>query len=146
MTALAHSILRGLADPADAVAAALERMVVEGSADPDRFKAIVVSEARTLRTKTLRTRRQEAPIGLLTDLAELEESLAHGGRGLRPFFAESFDTAVRDLPDDERDAWVLTELRGITDREAAEHLGVSHMTVNRRRKQAVIRIREELAA
>lgn len=146
MTTLAHSILRGLADPADAVAAALERMVVEGSADPARFKALVASEARTLRTKTLRTRRQEAPIGLLTDLAELEESLATG-RGLPlslASFPEDFDYAVRGLPESERDAFILTALRGLTTREAADVLDVSHMTVARRADAARDRLGEEL--
>lgn len=144
MTSLARSILRGLADPADAVAAALERLIQEGSADPDRFEKLVYNEAHSLRTKTLRDRRREEPIGLLTDLAELEESLAHGGRGL-PFFGSAFDAAVRELPDDEREAFIVTELRGLPTREAADVLGASHMTVHRRAESARASIRKELA-
>lgn len=164
MTSLAHTILRGLADPGDAVASALERLIEAGSADADRFAALVANESRTLRTKTLRDRKREAPFGLLSDLALLEERIederAAKGQPLaqdqyavgQPLtfhgsaFQQTLDAAVRDLPEDERDAWFLTELRGITDREAAEHLGVSYVTVHRRRKQATIRIREELAA
>lgn len=144
MTALAYTILRGLADPADAVASALERLIEEGSADADRFAALVANEARTLRTKTLRDRRREEPIGLLPDLAEMEESLALRGRGL-PFFAEDFDRVVRDLPEIERDAFILTDLRGATDREAAELLGVSRMTVNRRADAARSLLRKEVS-
>lgn len=145
MTTLAHMILRGLADPADAVASALERLIEEGSADAARFEKLVYREANTLRTKTLRDRRRETPIGLLTDLAELEESLAHGGQGL-PFFSSAFDSAVRELPDDERDAFILTDLRGLTTREAADVLDVSHMTVQRRADSARSQIGEELTA
>lgn len=145
MTALAGSILRGLADPADAVAAALERLIEEGSADTGRFEKLVYNEAHSLRTKTLRDRRREEPIGLLPDLAELEESLARSGRGL-PFFGTTFDSAVRGLHEDERVAFIVTELRGLPTREAADVLGASHMTVHRRAESARATIREELLA
>jgi DNA-directed RNA polymerase specialized sigma24 family protein len=148
MNALAHSILRGLADPADAVASALERLVAEGSADAERFERLVSSEARTLRTKTLRNRRQEEPIGLIPDLAELEESLATG-RGLPlslASFPEDFDYAVRGLPESERDAFILTDLRGLTVREAADVLDVSKSTVDRWADAARDLLGEELTS
>lgn len=164
MTALAQSILGGIADPADAVASALERLISEGSSDSVRLEQIVYWEARALRTNTLRERKRESPFGLLTDLALLEERIederAAKGQPLtqdtlsvgQPLtfetitFSQGFDRAVRDLPDNERDAYILTDLRGITDRAAADLLGISHMTVNRRSKAATIRLREELAA
>lgn len=146
MTTLARSILRGVADPADAVASALERLIEEGSDDADRFEKLVYNEAHSLRTKTLRDRRREAPIGLLPDLAELEEERLSTGAsmGRSSFFPDAFDTALRGLPDDEREAFIVTELRGLPTREAADVLGTSHMTVHRRAESARLYIREEL--
>lgn len=61
-------------------------------------------------------------------------------------FPGDFDQAVRDLPEEERAAFILTELRGLTVREAADVLGTSKSDVDRRVSSARTSIRKELAA
>lgn len=60
-------------------------------------------------------------------------------------FRADFDRAVRQLPEDERSAFALTELRGLTVREAAGVLGESRSTIQRRCEAARTYLREELA-
>jgi RNA polymerase sigma-70 factor (ECF subfamily) len=150
MTSLARSILRGIADPADAVASALERLIEEGSVDAERFEHLTRNEANSLRTKTLRDRRRETPIGLLPDLAELEEGLlstvtSTGGPSFAlASFPEDFDAAVRALPEPERDTLILTDLRGLGQEEVAGLLDVSQPTVSRRLDAARAVLRKEL--
>jgi RNA polymerase sigma factor (sigma-70 family) len=55
------------------------------------------------------------------------------------------DMALHTMPDDARDAYILTELRGLTERDAAEMLGVSQPTIHRRAEAARNFIREEIA-
>lgn len=59
-------------------------------------------------------------------------------------FREAFDSALRALPGDERDAYILTELRGLTSRAAADVLGTSRMTTHRRAENARLHVREEI--
>lgn len=61
-------------------------------------------------------------------------------------FASDFDGALRDLDQPERDAFLLTELRGLPSREAAALLGISHTTVVSRRELATATVRKEIAA
>ena len=62
----------------------------------------------------------------------------------RRSFRAAFDTALRGLPEDERDAFILIELRGLTSREAAGVLDTSHMTIHRRAESARLQVREEI--
>lgn len=59
-------------------------------------------------------------------------------------FRVGFDQALRALPEDERDAFILTDVRGLTTREAADVLAVDHSTVVRRAQAARNTLREEL--
>lgn len=59
-------------------------------------------------------------------------------------FRVDFDRAVRGLPKDERDAFILGELRGLASREAGEILGVSHREVQLRQESARARIKHAL--
>lgn len=51
-------------------------------------------------------------------------------------FSEDLDAALRGLDEDIRDAFILTELRGLTLREAGDVLGVDNTTVMRRAERA----------
>jgi RNA polymerase sigma factor (sigma-70 family) len=88
----------------------------------------------------------ETPAGLIPDLAEIEEELA----AHRPHsaeceaFVQSFDGAVRALPSDDRVAFILTALRGLTSREAAGVLDTSHMTTHRRAENARLTVAKEI--
>ena len=46
--------------------------------------------------------------------------------------------AIDGLPDDEREAFDLVRIQGLTQVEAAKVIGVSVMTVNRRLNQALV--------
>lgn len=59
-------------------------------------------------------------------------------------FASDFDRAFRNLPRALAEAWALTELRGLTEREAASELGTSQKTVNRRCEAARNLLKESL--
>lgn len=59
-------------------------------------------------------------------------------------FAEDFDSAVRALDDEPRDAFILGELRGLTSREAGAVLGVSRTTAANRRLDATGAIKEAM--
>jgi RNA polymerase sigma factor (sigma-70 family) len=61
-------------------------------------------------------------------------------------FRYDFDLAVRGLPENERDAFIVTELRGLSEREAADVLDTSQPTVHRRAEAARNQLREEIAA
>lgn len=85
-------------------------------------------------------------------LVPLEDADNHAGVR-RPFLGvdqaslpSDFNAAVRGLPEPERDAFILTELRGLTVREAAEVMDTSKSSVDRLAQSALTTIREELAA
>jgi DNA-directed RNA polymerase specialized sigma24 family protein len=52
--------------------------------------------------------------------------------------------AIGDLPEDEREAFDLVRIQGMTQVEAAEVLGVSIKTVQRRLNRALLILTEEL--
>lgn len=61
-------------------------------------------------------------------------------------FVGRFSEGLGSLEDLDRRAYVLTEVRGLTDREAADVLGMSHMTINRRAERARNHLKEALGA
>jgi RNA polymerase sigma-70 factor (ECF subfamily) len=52
--------------------------------------------------------------------------------------------AIADLPDDEREAFDLVRIQGMTQAEAAQVLGVSAMTVKRRLDRGLRLLAERL--
>jgi RNA polymerase sigma factor (sigma-70 family) len=158
LTRRAQWILQELAPAEDAVGEALLR---QAEGDPASLETLVHMEALNLRRDTLRRYDREAPMGLGDALASL---LHPPGAPYRPSqtgqlhltapraltiegaeFHADFDRAVRALPELERDAFILTELRGLDQREAAAVLGIHQSTVSRRHQAAVDAIREEIA-
>lgn len=113
----------------------------------EHFKLIV----HGLTVDAYRRLKRELPVEPRTALPGLEEAgadvLMHG----RPAtledveFRVAFDQVLRALPEMERDAFILTELRGLTERDAAAVLGVHQSTVHRRAEAARNFIREEIA-
>jgi len=59
-------------------------------------------------------------------------------------FRGAFDNAVRAMEEDTRDPFILTELRGLTVREAGTILDVDPATVSRRAEAARTHVRREL--
>jgi RNA polymerase sigma-70 factor (ECF subfamily) len=54
-------------------------------------------------------------------------------------------TAIDDLPEDEREAFGLVRIQGLSQAEAAELLGVSAKTVQRRLNRSVLLLTEALS-
>jgi RNA polymerase sigma factor (sigma-70 family) len=79
--------------------------------------------------------------------AELREGLvpspASSGSGLTPKGRRMLQ-AIGDLPEDERESFDLVRIQGMTQVEAAEVLGVSIKTVQRRLNRALLILTEEL--
>jgi RNA polymerase sigma factor (sigma-70 family) len=78
---------------------------------------------------------------------ELREGLvpapASSGSGLTPDARRILET-IDGLPADEREAFDLVRIQGLTQGEAAEVLGMSAMTVRRRLNRAVVLLAERL--
>ncbi len=83
---------------------------------------------------------QPAALGLGEGLVP---SPASSGSGLTPEGRRMLQ-AIGDLPDDEREAFSLVRIQGLTQVEAAEVLGVSIKTVQRRVNRALLTLEEEL--
>ena len=107
----------------------------------------VADRLNLMRGRALGRRLQhELPVGGLHDLAEIEAKQyaeAHGDP--IAFLADDLDGAIRDLPEEDRDAFILTVLRGLDQEEAAAVLEVDQSTVSRRAARARAAIREEIA-
>ena len=73
----------------------------------------------------------------------LVPSPASSGSGLTPEGRRMLE-AIGDLPEDEREAFGLVRIQGLTQVEAAEVLGVSIKTVQRRVNRALPTLEEEL--
>jgi RNA polymerase sigma factor (sigma-70 family) len=65
------------------------------------------------------------------------------GSGLTPEGRRMLE-AIGNLPEDEREAFSLVRIQGLTQVEAAEVLGVSIKTVQRRVNRALLTLEEEL--
>jgi RNA polymerase sigma factor (sigma-70 family) len=70
-------------------------------------------------------------------------SPASSGSGLTPEGRRMLE-AIGDLPEDEREAFSLVRIQGLTQVEAAEVLGVSIKTVQRRVNRALLTLEEKL--
>jgi DNA-directed RNA polymerase specialized sigma24 family protein len=91
-------------------------------------------------------RRGDIPSGLGREDDELGHLLSARARTFEEAdFTALFDYGVRALEDDDRDAFILTELRGLTTREAGDVLDTSHTTVRRRAEAARLAVRKEIA-
>src|SRR5690242_12523588 len=84
---------------------------------------------------------QPAAVGLCEDLVP---SPVTSGSGLTPDGLRML-RAIEALPDDEREAFDLIRIQGMTQAEAAELLGVSTVTVRRRLGRGLRHLAEHLA-
>jgi RNA polymerase sigma factor (sigma-70 family) len=132
-------------DAAALVFAKLASAVEQGNTDPVRLLPLIVNEVAWKGARDA-ARRREEPAGLAADIAELLElGIARPLTYAEHRFTADFDTAIRALEDETRDAFILTELRGLTTREAGDVLDTSHTTVRRRAEAARLTVRREIA-
>lgn len=65
---------------------------------------------------------------------------------LRNMLWEELDKALDELPHEQRDAFVMTEIKGLSTEEAARQMGVSQNTFLSRKHYAVKYIRKKLSS
>lgn len=124
----------------------------ETPGDPvDWLEKHVGYEASNERKRTTKRWEREIPAGSVEDLGQIEEP-GYALLDANPAptyddieFQAGFDAALRALPDDERQAFILTGLRGLTVREAAGVLASNKDTVARQAEAARTSIRRELS-
>lgn len=103
------------------------------------------SAVQGLVVNELRRRERETPVGSLREDSEPEPVRQVKPPSLREsMFAADFDREIRELPWLERASFILTELRGLSCREAAPVLDVSHTTVCENRRAAAAKLRAAL--
>lgn len=131
-------------DAAALVFAKLAAAVEAGRTDdPVRLLPLIVHEVALQGAKE--SARRAEPVGLAGDIAELLELGKARPLGFAAYeFQGDFDGALRGLLEPERDAFILTELRGLTTREAGDVLDTSHTTVRRRAEAARQTVRKEI--
>lgn len=152
--ARARKTLRGRADAADVAATAFTRLWAElqDGREDDVLARLRALTDTTAAAEEQRLRRQGERIGYVLDGG------VEGAPTLTPIlpgthaealaltmptptletieFREVFDQAVRALPPKQRDAFILTELRGLTQDEAADVLGITQPSVSERTSRA----------
>ncbi len=64
---------------------------------------------------------------------------------LRSIFWEELDNALNELPDEQKDIFILNELEGVSFREIAEQTGEKVNTLISRKRYAVLHLRERLS-
>lgn len=128
----------------DVAAEAVGRLFTEGK-NPKHFKLIV----HGLAVDAYRALQKEQPWGSLDDREDLEEDLLFRQPALTfedVEFRADFDRAVREIPVElDRQAFLLTAVRGLTLREAAEILDIDHTSVHRHAERARAQIKEAIA-
>ena len=159
IVAQARTILRGHADPADVAATAFTRLWAEISdgraADLyDRLVELTKTEAEA---EIKRVKREVSYLGVpsevtvMVDGEPVSQLVREGGTHADAIadrmtvrqptlddvlFQDEFDSAVRSLTPKQRDAFVLTELRGLSTVEAADVLGIQKPAVSKRVSRA----------
>lgn len=122
--------------------------MLAGEAETPEGLMWVIAKGKILNARRATKRRAESFYGLLEDLEQdqdLQLQYAIPPTVERNWFVQQFDSALRSLPDDEFDAYVLTEIRGLSDEEAGVVLETSYKTVNRRAERARQILQEEIA-
>lgn len=110
---------------------------IEDGAEPAQLWATAFNVEREHARRVVRDVRLEEQVGLLNGRAipNIEDAIMRA----------DFDRAFRTLPRPEAEAFALVELRGLTQMEAAEVLGVSQPTVHRRCEAARTQLQKELS-
>jgi RNA polymerase sigma factor (sigma-70 family) len=128
----------------DVAAEAMGRLITDGK-NPKHFKLIVNGLAVDEYRRMLR----EQPWGDLSAREDLEDDILFQAPPLtfeQVEFRADFDQALRDLEFElDRQAFLLTTVRGLTLREAAEILDIDHTSVFRHAERARAQIKEALA-
>jgi RNA polymerase sigma factor (sigma-70 family) len=144
-------LLKNRADAEEAAAEAFTRLAARDG-DPRNPAGLLWVTARSIAIDKLRQRDQRGEV--LAGGVDLEHwGDSEVGRGRYDGVADireaearaDLTRALADLDPSDREAWALTELRGLTTYEAAEVLGVSQPTASRRAERARLSLKGDLA-
>jgi RNA polymerase sigma-70 factor (ECF subfamily) len=111
-------------------------------ATPRQFFAMACQHIRWELNDMARRLDEQPPVGELRD--EWPSPPAESGSGLTPDASRILE-AIENLPEDEREAFDLVRIQGMSQAEAGHELDVSPMTVNRRLHRALQRLSAALA-
>lgn len=119
----------------------IARAVEDGKTGEDAANMLGTT-VRNLAFNHLRDNAREEPmeLGTITGMIDSPRPLNNE----RAMFVTDFNEALRELPRDQAEAFVLTEIRGLSQREAAEILETSAMTIGRRAESARRTLAREL--
>lgn len=112
----------------------------EGRADNP--EAVLMTAAVRLALNYIRDEAWEEAMDHTTISDRIEVPALSADAGL---FGSGLNDALDAMPDDYRSAWILTELRGLSGREAGALLGIDQSTVSRRSEMARRYIVKELS-
>lgn len=120
---------------------AISRAIMAGKTLADA-EAMLWPTAARLALNHIRDEAWEEAMDLTTISDRIEVPALSAESGL---FGSGLNDALDAMPNDYRSAWVLTELRGLSGREAGELLGIDQSTVSRRSEMARRYIVKELS-
>lgn len=113
-----------------------------GVAEPAALLRTIIDRRAIDFLRKLGTRRDvEVPVG---DTTVDEWAIPATVTAEAVLFTASFDAALRDLPNEQREAFILTDLRGMTAREAADFLSIPKSTLADRVATARATLRKEV--
>lgn len=119
----------------------IARAVEDSGKTSEDAAAMLNMTVRNLALNHLRDLREE-PMELTTITGMIDSPRPLTAE--RGMFVTDFNEALRALPEDQAQAFILTEIRGLSQREAGEILEVSAMAINRRAEAARRTLAREL--
>lgn len=109
---------------------------------PPAFLTVIIDRTAATRAVQLtQLRENETPVG---DTRQQEWDEFHPTTYDEGLFTTAFDAAVRDLPEYLRDTFILVDLRGLSQDEAAVTLGIPQRTISRHLDAARDLVKEAL--
>jgi RNA polymerase sigma-70 factor, ECF subfamily len=129
------------ADAEDVVQDVLERLARRGTDDLDDMRAFVWRSARNAITDHYR---RSATRGRASDAVALEPVDDEPEDADRAFLAACMEPFVWRLPEPYREALMLTDLGGLTQKQAALKLGLSPSGMKSRVQRGRVMLREDL--
>lgn len=126
------------ADAEECVADAATKLMSHDAPTPNLLAK--ASARRAIDLIRTRTNREELEDRIAPLLAGIAIPTIEGA-----MFRADFDRAFRQLPKEQAEAFALIELRGLTERETAEVLGIPRTTIQRRCEAARTHLQKELS-
>ncbi len=108
---------------------------------------LIINHGKKRREESMPEWHAEDDDSFLTDLSEIiaaDDNTTPDMQMLRKMVMEELEKALSELPKEQCDAIVMTEIKGMTVRDAAEQMGVAVNTFLSRKHYAVLYVRKRL--